>query len=115
MTDDSSLNEDSISPEKRISESNPRELELAFRQVLIQTPKAGDSSQSDPLVDAIPTEEETSEGKSKGHLQKWFYTLGRYFLWRPSSATPDNDDFERLQSLSRVILPTSALQQCLWC
>ncbi|MDP3508307.1 MAG: Yip1 family protein [Candidatus Melainabacteria bacterium] len=72
MTDDSSLNEDSISPEKRISESNPRELELAFRQVLIQTPKAGDSSQSDPLVDAIPTEEETSEGKSKDIYKNGF-------------------------------------------
>ncbi|MBP9093216.1 hypothetical protein KBI23_19500 [bacterium] len=71
MTDDSSLNEDSISPDKRISESNPRELELAFRQVLIQTPKAGESSQADPLVEAAPAEE-PSEGKSRDIYKNGF-------------------------------------------
>ena len=71
MTDDSSLNEDSLSPEKRISESNPRELELAFRQVLIQTPKAGASSQADPLVEAGPAEE-TTEGKSRDIYKNGF-------------------------------------------
>lgn len=71
MAEDSSLNEDSIAPDKRISESNPRELELAFRQVLIQTAKAGDSSQADPLVEAAPAEE-ASEGKSRDIYKNGF-------------------------------------------
>lgn len=73
MADDYSLSEDSIPPDKRISESNPRELELAFRQVLIQTPKAGETAATDPLVEAV-SPEDSNQGKNKD-LYKNGFTL----------------------------------------
>ncbi|CAN5365601.1 hypothetical protein BH11CYA1_BH11CYA1_19160 [soil metagenome] len=72
MADQESHLEDSISPDKRISESNPRELELAFRQVLVQAPKEGETAQADPLVES--NAEEATAGKSRD-LYKNGFTL----------------------------------------
>jgi len=63
---------DQISPDKRISESNPRELELAFRQVLVQTPRAGEHSiAADPLVEPTPVEE-VETGAARGTYKNGF-------------------------------------------
>jgi len=66
-----------VSPHKRISESDPRELEQAFRQVLIQTPREGQQAvEADPLVDLeITGAHEQSSGKARGVYKN------RFNLW----------------------------------
>ncbi len=68
-----------LSPNKRISESDPRELEQAFRQVLIQSPRAGEQAvEADPLVDIdleITGAHEQSSGKARGIYKN------RFNLW----------------------------------
>lgn len=72
---------DAISPadqveNKRLSDSNPRELELAFRQVLVQPAREGVSN-SDPFVNAEVEENKTEEPDKKA---KGTYN-NRFNLW----------------------------------